>query len=255
MRLTRGDLEPYIDREPPISIGEYDTQKEGVKAFPFIDTDAKPVIKLMLETMSREGRTTPDERMVTFKNTIELSRVIQRVVEKAGITIGNKRVRFHCLRKFLIDRLSSYMSESKWKQVVGKMVSEEAYVSPDTLRDDYARVMSETSFTEKLGEKEITQLAKVETLRAIAKSMGIKGTVRFRKPMKRKGEKQLSEEIEELEKLIEQKKSNDNKKNCPDGENCGGQKVVTEAELTEHLQRGWRVVAALPSGNVVIERY
>jgi hypothetical protein len=33
IRLTRGDLEPYIDREPPISIGEYATQKESAPAF------------------------------------------------------------------------------------------------------------------------------------------------------------------------------------------------------------------------------
>ena len=34
LRLKRGDLEPYIDREPPIPIGEYQTEKEEVKAHP-----------------------------------------------------------------------------------------------------------------------------------------------------------------------------------------------------------------------------
>jgi hypothetical protein len=34
----------------------------------------------------------------------------------------------------------------------------------------------------------------------------------------------------------------------------GKQKVISEADLSEYLQQGWRVITALPSGNVVIER-
>jgi hypothetical protein len=36
LKLTRGDLEPYINRQTPISIRPLNTQKEGVKAYPFI---------------------------------------------------------------------------------------------------------------------------------------------------------------------------------------------------------------------------
>lgn len=247
LTLRRGDLEPYIDRSVPISIGEYPTQKEGIPAFPFIDSDAQPIIKLMLQNMKRKGHAKPNDRMLTYKHGIQLSRVLRRVTEKAGITIGNKRVRFHCLRKFLIDHLSSYMSESKWKQIVGKTISEEAYVSPDTLRDDYTRAMSETCFRGKIGEKDIRQAAKVEALRALAKSMGITGTVRLRK-VKRMSE---AEEIEELEKLIEDERK---KSETDTNGGWGKQKVIAETELSEHLQQGWRVVSALPSGNVVIER-
>jgi integrase len=42
LRLRSGDLEPYIDRPMPTSIGEYGTQKESVKAYPFIDARAMP---------------------------------------------------------------------------------------------------------------------------------------------------------------------------------------------------------------------
>ena len=124
--LTKGDLEPYLDRPVPISIGEYATKKEKVKAFPFIDADALPVIKLMIEKMDREGRTKPTDRILKYKNEIQLTRTLKRVADSAGIKYGNKRVRFHCLRKFLTDRLSSHMSESKWKQIVGKKISEGA---------------------------------------------------------------------------------------------------------------------------------
>ncbi len=59
-------------------------------------------------------------------------------------TIHGKHVRFHCLRKFLIDRLSAYAGESQWKQIVGKAINEGAYVSQEQLRGIYQRAMKDT---------------------------------------------------------------------------------------------------------------
>jgi integrase len=171
LKLTRGDLEPYLDRPVPISIGEYATQKESVKAFPFIDSDALPVIKLIIEKMDREGKTKPTDRILKFSYPIQLTRVIRRITEKAGIKIGSKRVRFHCLRKFIIDRLSSFMSESKWKQIVGKKISEGAYVSPDSLRDDYERTMKETCFSKIVDESDMEKIAKKQILLNVLKNI------------------------------------------------------------------------------------
>lgn len=70
LRLTRGDLEAYLDRPVPISIGKYSTQKEAVPAYPFIDSDASPVVKLMIKKMDREGRTKPSDRILTFRDQI-----------------------------------------------------------------------------------------------------------------------------------------------------------------------------------------
>jgi predicted nucleic acid-binding Zn-ribbon protein len=58
-------------------------------------------------------------------------------------TIHGKRVRFHCLRKFLIDRLSAYAGESQWKQIVGKSIDEGAYVSQDQLKGVFQRAMKD----------------------------------------------------------------------------------------------------------------
>lgn len=38
------------------------------------------------------------------------------------------------------------MSESKWKQIVGKTIGESAYVSPDSLQADFSRAMNEICF-------------------------------------------------------------------------------------------------------------
>jgi hypothetical protein len=250
LRLSRGDLEPYIEREPPISIGELRTQKEKVLAYPFIDTDAQPIVKLMLEKMDREGRTAPEEKMLSYADEIQLSRTLKRLTQKAGLNTGNKQVRFHILRKFLIDHLSSVMSESKWKQIVGKQISEAAYVSADSLREDYARAMPETTFTKRATE-DVQKIAKLESLKLFAKSAGYSAEeiarIRMRKP-----NVSPDEEIEEIEKMLAEK--NQVEEACDDGKHCETQRVVTEAELSKFLGEGWRVVTALQSGSVVIQR-
>jgi integrase len=248
LRLTRGDVEPYIQNEPPISIGSYKTQKEGVVAYPFIDSDAQPTIKLMLENMTREGGTQQSVRMLDFKRELQLSRVLRRLVLKAGLNTGGKQVRFHCMRKFLCDHLSSFMSESKWKQIVGKKISEGAYISPDELRKDYARAMPETTFTKAYGG-DIESQVKKQILLQTLKNFDISEpqlremlAARTRKPAN------IREEIDEIEKILEEKKA----EKCEDGKHC--QQIVTEENLAGFLSQNWKVVATLPSGKIVIER-
>ena len=132
-----------LDSEPPISMGEKHTVKEDISSFPFLDSDAVPIVKAYLESIDTSN---PDVKMLRIgKN--ELTRILKDLAEKANINVGNKHLRFHCLRKFLIDRLSAVMSESKWKQVVGKKISEDAYVSGEQLREAYGRAMPETTFS------------------------------------------------------------------------------------------------------------
>ena len=244
--LTRGDLEAYLDREVPISIGKYVTQKGRVPAYPMIDSDALPVIKLMLEDMTRQGRTKPNERMLKYKDSNQLTKIVQRLTKRAGVEIGDKRVRFHCLRKFLTDHLSSYMSESKWKQIVGKKISEGAYVSPDTLREDYKRAMNETTFTKAVSEEDMELLAKKEALKMLAKMQGMtegemKKIFQLRKVLT------VADQVKVLEELTEENTATNG--GCQNG-NC--QRIVSEEELPSLLAQGWRVSAVLPSGRVVV---
>jgi hypothetical protein len=170
--LTRGDFEPYVNREVPISIGEIPTGKEKIPAYPFIDLDAQPIIKLMLEKMTREGRLKPTDRMFTLHKR-ELTRTLKRLCDKAGINVGNKLVKFHCLRAFGCDKLASYMSESKWKQVVGKKIHESAYVSADELRKDFIRAMPDLTINKHEETGDVALTAKLEVLKALAKDMHI----------------------------------------------------------------------------------
>lgn len=258
LAITRGDLEPYIDREVPISIGKYQTEKESVPAYPFIDRDAKPVIKLILEKMDREGRTEPNDRVLTYSDTVQLSRVIQRLTERAGIKIGNKRVRFHCMRKFLIDRISSFMSESKWKQIVGKKISEGAYVSPHLLREGYERAISETCFKRAVDESDIEMLAKKHALEALAKNMGISegelaNMFARRRLSLRARTLSLKDEVDVLEEAIEKKRAAED---CPNGDHCMNEQFeeIDERELLSYLRKGWRVTHTLESGRVIVRK-
>jgi integrase len=159
-----------LSTEAPVFFGDFQTQKEGVIAKPFIDADALPVVKAVLEANQNKPN---DERIIPIQEE-ELSSILQALAKKANINLGDKHLRFHCFRKYLIDRLSGTTSESKWKQIVGKAVSEDAYVSGFGLRDDYSKVMKLTTINgngngkvTKLGE-EVTKLQKeIEDLKPL----------------------------------------------------------------------------------------
>ena len=148
-----------LNAEVPIYMGETQTEKEGVIAHPFIDSDALPVIKAMLDANTSK----PDnERIITVQEE-ELSTMMQQLAVKANINLGGKHLRFHCLRKYLIDRLSSMMSESKWKQIVGKAISEDAYVSSLDLRESYTKVMKLTTCINGNGNGKVSKLSEEVT--------------------------------------------------------------------------------------------
>lgn len=126
-----------LDNDAPIAIGEINTIKENVPAFPFLDSDAIPIVKQILESNKEKL----DSDKVIADTEDNLSVVLQTLAKKAGIDPHGKRIRFHCLRKFAIDKLSAHASESQWKQIIGKAISEGAYVSQDQLRSIFNRAM------------------------------------------------------------------------------------------------------------------
>jgi hypothetical protein len=123
LRFTYGNFRCLkLDNEAPLALGETKTKKESVKAYPFLDSDAIPIVKQMLES----NKDAKDSDRILNDTEDNLSVILQTLCKKAGMeiddhgTIHGKRVRFHCMRKFLIDRLSATSSESQWKQIVQK---------------------------------------------------------------------------------------------------------------------------------------
>jgi len=96
--------------------------------------------------MLESNKDKKDNDRVLTDSEDNLSVILQTLAKKAGMevengAVHNRRIRMHCLRKYLIDRLSAYASESQWKQIVGKSIDEGAYVSQDQLRGIFQRAM------------------------------------------------------------------------------------------------------------------
>ncbi len=149
MEIRRGQLEPLLNKEIPIQLPKIQTKKKGEVAYPFIDGDAKQAIERLLKQMNKEGRTDPDEPMIKIVDKREspenaINRILQNLAEKAGISLGKYRIRFHCLRKFLTDKLAGVCAEDKWKWFVGKKTrGASTYVSSEG-RESYKEVMKFT---------------------------------------------------------------------------------------------------------------
>jgi len=229
LKLSRSNLETHINDVVPVSIGRIETGKEKIPAYPFIDIDAQPVVKAILAKIAADGRTKPTDRILTFEGEIELTRALKRLAKRAGLNTGSQIVRFHCLRKFLIDHLSSHMSESKWKQIVGKKISESAYVSSDNLREDYARVMPETCFSKNFGDLE----KRVKEIEQLKEQLG-------------------PEAVRKLQQAgIQLRQKVKKQPDCPEGSGrC--QQICTEENLAGFLAQGWKVCAVLPSGSIIV---
>ena len=141
--LTKGIFSSVdLDQEAPINLGQINTIKENIQANPFLDSDAVPIVKEYLETVMKDKSAT--DRMLPIRKE-ELTVILQSLAKKANIDLGGKFWHFHCLRKFLITRLASVTSESKYKQIVGKAITEGAYVDDEELREAYKKVMPLTS--------------------------------------------------------------------------------------------------------------
>lgn len=160
--LTQGMFSAAIDKTAPVFLGKVYTQKEGVYAFPFLTEDGQAAARVWLKILESRGMRDDNAPMLTIKPK-ELSENLKRMAGKAGIDLHGQRIRFHCLRKFLIDRISLHMAESKWKQIVGKQIDESAYVSPLKLAEGFREVLnliqvSTIKKTAQLGDDEIKQL-------------------------------------------------------------------------------------------------
>ena len=139
IRLTKGFFSSInLDGEIPIDCGTWNTIKENIDAHLFLDADALTVVKEYLSTVMKDKDA--KDRMLNIRKE-ELSVILQTLAKKANIELGDKTLRFHCLRKFLASLLSSVTSESKWKQILGKTVSEDAYVSDEELRENFKKVL------------------------------------------------------------------------------------------------------------------
>jgi len=165
--LKQGTFMAHLDEEPPCSLGEIFTEKEGAYAKPFLDFDAKDAAQTWLMILKAKGNYGPDKTMIEIEEEA-LTDILKKLVKRAGIETGGQQIRFHSLRVFLTTRLSKVLEENRWKQIVGKKVPERAYVKPFEIREDFAKVLpliavSTRPFQREEMEKIVEKRVKEET--------------------------------------------------------------------------------------------
>lgn len=121
----------------PISLGQVNTGKEKILAHPFLSSDALPIIAAILDA----HKDAKDSELVFPERDSQLTSILQNLAFKSGLDAHGQRIRFHCLRKYLFDRLSSVASAEQAKMIVGKKVNESdsPYLSVEKLREIYER--------------------------------------------------------------------------------------------------------------------
>ena len=196
--LTQGyfanALKKREEEEPPIPLGKIWTQKEGVYAYPFLTDDGLEAARVWLRILESKGLRDDNKPMLTIREK-ELTENLRRLAKKAAIDTHGQRIRFHCLRKFLVDRLSLKTSESKWKQIIGKQIDENAYVSPLELREAYRSVMDriEISKVTPLNHEKLSRLEENFNLMWEAFMETMKQTIKnayFKKMLERSSERE-----------------------------------------------------------------
>jgi site-specific recombinase XerD len=126
-----------LTQESPIFVGKISTCKEDCPAFLYLDKDAITDLKPFLEEMKSK----PDSTRIWKARKEDLSKMLQRLAAKAEIDAHGDKIRWHGLRAFLFNSLCRVVSTEKAKQIIGKTLSESAYLNDKDLLEDYARVM------------------------------------------------------------------------------------------------------------------
>jgi hypothetical protein len=194
-----------LNNDVPIMLGEFITHKEAEKAFPFLDTDALQVVKDWLEI----NKTESSDELILNDTEDNLSLILQNLCRKAGFeikgsTIHGKRVRFHCLRKFLTERLSVHSSESQWKQIVGKAIGEGAYISQEQLRVVYAKAMKDITINGSWNGAKNKKIVELE--QAIVESQNRLTAVEITNEVLRKELDNLTKQLSEAKEWYNQAK-------------------------------------------------
>jgi len=242
---------PWIDIPDKLLKGHGIGKYKGVRQITFLTPEAKRDLILYKEwieaKISRKLTSEDNIFLSTFEpyGAIHYSRLgnmIWKLSRKAGVPFS-----WHDARRYVNTALEEIRIPINWaKKIRGRKVSgEEApYSLPakQQLREKFKEAVPSLEFTI---EKRETSKEMDERLKIIENVMA--GLTPEQKEIAKK-------RITKMRKVKHKKPEDEAQKTETNGAGLGRQKVVSEAELSEHLQQGWRVVAALPSGNVVVER-
>lgn len=276
--LTYGMLKDQIESDViPIRVhvtGELrkivpDACKEGVNYWTFFGAEASEAIRQYIKwRRERHGKAEDDEllfpsesralpihkRLRTPIDQWHLTRIVKKAAQRAGIKEW-RNMRAHSLRKSFRAVLDAgyidggQMAEDDKEYLMGHKLpgAKEPYhnANVDTLAQRYMKLRWAPEST-------LSQTAKIEVIKAFAKSLGIENIeVRIAKLKQEKP--QISDE-EALGQIIRENLGIAKLKAEDKRENSDPKKIIDEKELQHYLDQGWDVQTILPSGKILIKR-
>jgi integrase len=203
-------------------------------------------------------------------------RTIIQCVEKAGLgkdketTIhGRRRIHPHSFRKLFFSRVVGVIGETAAHAMMGHGSYLKTYykrTEEERARDYLKCVPHLTVFSESPEMSRWKEAAKIEAIKAFAKSLGI-SDIEVKIAKLRKETPQL-DEMETIGRIIRSelgikpletstKKRKEDKHNCDEPTNRSpyGAKIVTnEKELIQHLNEGWNLIKEISGGRFIIRK-
>ena len=163
LAIKKTDL-PLFDVEPPIAFTLL-TQKEKITANCFLSQESVDLLKTYLPTLRNKNNvylfSSNGNSHISDK---AISKMLNRLAEKAQIDLNGKSLSFHCFRKmFLSASIDSGIGLTAGKKLCGKAIarSDDTYLTTVNLREKFTQlkkfltikqsVKSEDQQLEKLG--------------------------------------------------------------------------------------------------------
>jgi hypothetical protein len=205
LAIKKTDL-PSLAEEPPIAFTLL-TQKEKIMANCFLSQESVDLLKTYLSTLQKKTNFYLFSSNGNSHISDEaISKMLNRLAEKAQIGLNGKSLSFHCFRKmFLSTSIDSGMGLTAGKKLCGKAIakSDDTYLTTVKLREKFIQlkkfltikqsVKSEDQQLEKLGSLVAKLAEELEQQKAIVQAVSGEN-LKMRREFKERVA-QLNEEI------------------------------------------------------------
>ena len=183
LAIKKTDLPP-LDIEPPIAFTLL-TQKEKITANCFLSQESVDLLKTYLSTLQKKNNVYLfSSNGKSHISDEAISKMLNRLAEKAQIDLNGKSLSFHCFRKmFLSASIDSGIGLTAGKKLCGKAIprSDDTYLTTVKLREKFIQlkkfltikqsVKSEDQQLEKLGSLVAKLAEELEQQKVIAQAV------------------------------------------------------------------------------------
>jgi site-specific recombinase XerD len=165
LAIRKTDLPP-LDNEAPIAFTLL-TQKEKITANCFLSQESVDLLKTYLSTLQRKGNNYLfSSNGKSHLSDEAISKMLNRLSQKAQIDLNGKSLSFHCFRKmFLSTSIDSGIGLTAGKKLCGKAIpkSDDTYLTTVKLKEKFIQLKKFLTIKQSM-KSEDQQLEKIESI-------------------------------------------------------------------------------------------